>query len=344
MNELNTSENQLKEISNVLIADKTYDNISNMNTISNKLEMIDDEYFNDVFIGLSNIFKSVKHYNTPKEFINNIKQHKNDFVFTVYGGYGSRNRMALIPSICESYGIRYAGADTYARILCQDKHLSKEFCKRFDILTPSSILIHNKCDLKYAKKLKFPVVTKPNFEGSSIGVTRESLNYDYSSMVDTVTDMLDKYKQPILIEEFVPGKEVCICMLGTTNEVSNIEAVEVYFDDDEKYFDTNLFTAEEKCVKRNNRKLRLITNEINPEVLENTKRLFKALGKIDLLRIDGKLYNDKFSLLELTPDAHLGKGTQFASAFRYIGIEYCELLAKIINNSLSYYQNQYAND
>ena len=51
------------------------------------------------------------HYNTLKEFIDNVRQHKHDLVFTIYGGRRSGKRMALVPAICESYGIKFVGAD-----------------------------------------------------------------------------------------------------------------------------------------------------------------------------------------------------------------------------------------
>ena len=88
---------------------------------------------------------------------------------TIYGGEISRNRLALVPAICESMNVKFLGADVYNRIICQDKNLCKTFAKRFNILSPNSILIYDENDISLIKSLKLPLVVKPNYEGSSIG-------------------------------------------------------------------------------------------------------------------------------------------------------------------------------
>jgi len=95
----------------VLIADRIFLSYDNVEAEADTLWNDTHEYFFQTFKGLSALSKSVTHYNTLKEFIDNVRQHKHDLVFTIYGGRRSGKRMALVPAICESYGIKFVGAD-----------------------------------------------------------------------------------------------------------------------------------------------------------------------------------------------------------------------------------------
>ena len=124
----------------VLIADR-YEREMEGNAQDRLLDAPEPEYVEDILSGLKCIAQSVRIYTELSDFSENIKEHGNDLVFTIYGGCCSRNRMALVPAICEANNIRYVGADTYARIICQDKALSKILCRRHRLLTPNSVLI-----------------------------------------------------------------------------------------------------------------------------------------------------------------------------------------------------------
>src|ERR1700693_1413354 len=104
----------------VLIADRIK-SFEDVDLASNDLELIEDSYFDDLFESLSNLFRKVHVYESPMKFLSSIANHKQDFVFSIWSGKNSRNRRALVPSICEAYNIPYLGADTYTNILCQDK-------------------------------------------------------------------------------------------------------------------------------------------------------------------------------------------------------------------------------
>lgn len=157
----------------VLIADRIQ-NKAALDMQSDKLEQIGDDYFFQIYNSLQRISPKVTHYNDLPTFIDNIYKHRNDIVFTIYGGNSSRNRMALVPGICESYNIKYVGADVYNRIICQDKNISKELAKKAGILVPDSVTINSLDNLNTFNLhlLKYPVVIKPLMEGSSIGITK----------------------------------------------------------------------------------------------------------------------------------------------------------------------------
>ena len=88
---------------------------------------------------------------------------------------------------------------------------------------------------------------------------------------------------------------------------------------------------------------RCITHEVESQELEKIRKAFFSIGKMDFMRIDGKVHNGKFILIELTPDSHLGSQFSFTYAFNKNGKNYKQMIYEIINNALYYYQNPYSN-
>ncbi|MDR2084875.1 MAG: ATP-grasp domain-containing protein [Bacteroidales bacterium] len=321
----------------VLIADRV-DNFKGVGLSSDNLELIEDRYFEDIYDGLSSICHNIIYYNSPASFLENITQHKNDIVFSIWSGRKSRNRRALIPSICEAYGICYVGADTYANIICQDKILSKKFSLKNGINTPNYFFYEgSNLDELLINNLKLPIVIKPNFEGGSIGISKDCLVNSYKETLSKVSELFSIFKQPILIEEFAKGKEVSIVIMGNQEKILFCEVVELFIEDNAYDLENNIFSFE---VKKENSNMvlshRLITHEFSNDILNNAMSLFKNLGKVEELRIDGRYDGKDFYLIELSPDIHFGKGATFADAFNLNGIKYTEMLRMILLNTENY--------
>lgn len=212
----------------VLIADRV-NNHDDATITSKTLEMVEDEYFNDIYNTLSSLTtKKIYHYMNPKIFLENIHKHKNDIVLSIWSGVSSRNRKALIPSICEAYNIKYVGADTYTQIICQDKEMSKQICKKYGIKTANYQLIKDKDNLNLLNFLKYPIVIKPNFEGGSIGISQKNLVYNFNDAEKMTLFLLETFNQPILAEEFIDGEEISILIIGKKQKIDMIEATVLY--------------------------------------------------------------------------------------------------------------------
>jgi D-alanine-D-alanine ligase len=334
---------KLRGISLVLIADRNFKNNEDVDIEGDELEMISDEYFNDIFSALQRICKKVFHYSSPKELIENISKHKNDLVFTIYGGSKSRNRMALIPAICEAYNLKFVGADTYARIVCQDKFLSKEFARRYSIASPQGILIDNKTITNSIEDLNFPLVIKPNFEGSSIGISNSSKVHSYEEAINLVGKLQDQFQQPILVEEFIEGKEISVCIIGNSNEIKLFEVMEVFFEENPDFLLNKLYTAREKHNSSMTTCHRSMTAFFTESQLQNIRSLYNAMGKMDYMRIDGRFNENGFIMIELTPDGYLGQISSFKDAALIHKKTYDDLLSMIIHSALENYHTPYSN-
>ena len=324
----------------VLIADRV-ENHSDSNIFSKDLEKLEDVYFNPLYDALVKLYDKVFEYQSPSDFINNIQKHKKDLVFTLWSGESSRNRRALIPSICEAYDINYIGADSYVNIICQDKALSKQMCKKVNMLTPNFRLVENISELNIIDDLSLPLVIKPNFEGGSIGISQKNLVYTYDDAKQLIKELLNIFHQSIIVEEFIEGTEVSFVCQGNKNEVKFIEAMKIELDNDS--LEKTIYSYEIKKQKNMKTSQSLITTQITKNIINQVKELFILLGKVDILRVDGRLVNNQFYCIEITPDISLSKNGTFAKAFEFKDISYEQMLETIVNDVHQFDLNQNAN-
>jgi len=146
-----------------------------------------------------------------------------------------------------------------------------------------------------------------------------------------------------LIEEFVSGKEVSICLVGWKNKVVAWEAAERFMDGDDDYFINKLYTYVEKKSSELPLFLRSVKSQITKEVYTSCVNLFSLLDKVEFMRIDGRLNNTEFTVIELTPETHLGDDAEFCGAFIAGGnFTYNSIVKLLIENCLERYQSQNA--
>jgi D-alanine-D-alanine ligase len=137
-----------------------------------------------------------------------------DLVFNIAEGVAGRNREAAVPALCELMGIPYTGSDAATLSIALDKALSKKVLRQHGILTPEFQLMETGRE-RLSPKLVFPLIVKPNQEGSSKGVSAHaSVVDDEESLREVVKDLLDKYRQPALVEHYVAGREFTVGLLG----------------------------------------------------------------------------------------------------------------------------------
>lgn len=315
----------------VLICDRvsTRDGI---NILSDNLEFTSDTYFRALSNALENTCSHVYYYYSLNCFINNIQAHQNDIVISaIWSGTKSRNRKALIASICEAYGITYLGADAYVQSICQDKQLCKSLFDNSSICIPKGVLFEKNSNIHNYEALtllKYPLIIKPNLEGSSIGISDDSIADNREQAIANINNIINDFS-PVLAEEYIPGQEISICCVGNKN-VELIEAVELQING-ENYFKHKIWGYESKKGGKSKVTRKVVTPQIPQEILEEAKKIFIQLGKVDYMRIDGRLYNNNFYLIELTPDCSLHPECFMYEAFKYNGYSYNEMICALLN-------------
>jgi D-alanine-D-alanine ligase len=148
-----------------------------------------------------------------RDLVRRLEAQHIDLVVNLAEGSGRRSREAIVPALCEFLNLPYTGSDPLTCALTLDKALARRVVgpdipvARGDVLVPGA----STDDLP---ALSYPVVVKPNDEGSSKGIDAGSLCRSPRAAWARCAWLFDRYDCPVLVEEFLPGPEVSIAVLG----------------------------------------------------------------------------------------------------------------------------------
>ena len=138
-----------------------------------------------------------------------------DLVFNIAEGLSGRNREAQVPALCELVGIPYTGSDSATLALALDKALAKRILRQHGILTPEfQVFATGREKVSPNLVTKFPLIVKPNAEGSSKGIVSTCVVDDETALRNVVREVIERYRQPALVEEYISGREFTVGLLG----------------------------------------------------------------------------------------------------------------------------------
>lgn len=293
----------------VIVSENERKSTNSINLDDKNLEKHDSTYTDFLVRFFAEICEKVELIDKLEDLPSFIEKNRDFIVFSIWSGSNSRSRMALVPAICESLEISYIGADCYAKTICQDKFISRNFAKRVGFNIPKAILIERDENIKEIGWLDFPIVLKPNMEGTSIGIRKI---YKVDDFLYHARLMLEKYDNSIIAEEFVPGREVAIIVYGGISDPKILGAVEVVHRTIENYYLDKIFDVKGKNSK--NIKRVSISEEVSNQVYLLAKKAFCSLGKMDFLRIDGRLQpNGEFYFIEFSPIPNFSNSSSIAA-------------------------------
>jgi D-alanine-D-alanine ligase len=257
-----------------------------------------------------------------RNLLNKIKLYKPDIIFNaLHGQFGEDG---YIQTILETQKIPYTHSGVVASSIAMDKEISKKIFIKNNILTPKYI----KYDYKKSKinvvkaiekKLNFPVVIKPVNEGSSVHVHICNKNNIIKKL-----NKLSIYNQ-ILIEEFIPGREIQVAIMGNKElGVIELKPKREFYDYEAKY-NSNAKTEHIIPVELNKKDLKKITNI--------TLKAHKAIGCRGITRSDFKFHNGKFYLLEINTQPGMTKLSLVPEIASYAGISFIKLIEWILKDA-----------
>ena len=251
-----------------------------------------------------------------------IKLFKPNVIFNaLHGQFGEDG---YIQTILETQKIPYTHSGVIASSIAMDKEISKKIFIKNKILTPKYIKFNykknnNKIIQIINKKLKFPVVIKPISEGSSVGV--------FICNKNNITKNLKKLRlyNEILIEEFIPGREIQVAIMGK----KKLGAIELkpkrkFYDYEAKY---NSKAKTKHIIPTNLDKKDL------KKILDISSKAHKIIGCKGVTRSDFKFYKGKFFLLEINTQPGMTKLSLVPEIALYAGISFIKLIEWIIKDA-----------
>ena len=259
----------------------------------------------------------IKALDAKDNFVDKLKKLKPKAVFNaLHGKYGEDG---FVQIILESLKIPYTHSGVFSSSLAMNKELSRLIFKKNKIKVPKYFLLEKnfKGDLLKKiknKKIKFPIVIKPINEGSSLGVyickNKTQFNKNYNK--------LKKKYEKILVENYIPGKEIQVAIMGE-KALGAIELVpkRQFYDYTAKY-SSNAKTKHIMPADLEQKKYK--------EVLFLGKKAHKLLGCRGITRSDFRFYNDKFYLLETNTQPGMTKLSLVPEIANYCGIKFEDLV------------------
>lgn len=277
----------------------------------------------------SKFINEIIFYDNFEYFKKNVTKHLNDFVLNFDFGYKSKTRNMNVPAFCENYRIKYFNPDPYVQVLCQDKFMTEKFAENFGIKVPKSLLVFtHSYNKELLENFDYPIILKPNYESESIGITQNSI-VENMEQAATVIQQLLKDFDGVLIEEYIDGKEVAITILENENEFF-CEEVELIFPElnEIKY---KAYTAEIK------QKIGITIKKscyLSEKDLLNLKQLYKNLSPNKLVRVDGRIRDSEFYLIEINANPGLYPKSVVPKTFNINGYTYDEMIQILFSHHL----------
>ncbi len=255
-------------------------------------------------------------------FLKKIKSFKPDIIFNaLHGQFGEDG---YIQTIIESQKIKYTHSGVLASTIAMDKEISKKIFLKNKILTPKYIkYYYNKKNKNIISlinnKLKFPVVIKPINEGSSVNVyicTKKNLIKNLNK--------LSIYNE-ILIEQFIPGREIQVAIMG------NIKLGAIELKPKRKFYDYKA----KYSVKAKTKHIIPVDLERKKmeEVLNTSLKVHKLIGCKGVTRSDFKFYKNKFYLLEINTQPGMTKLSLVPEIANFRGINFANLIEWILKDA-----------
>ena len=264
-----------------------------------------------------------------KKLLEHLKQEDVfDLIITAAEGIQSRNRESWIASICELYSLPCAGSDAYTLIVTLDKILTKIIANYLNVPTPNFIEIACLDEIE-TLSFEYPAILKPNYEGSSMGV---KLINNKEELLEHAKLLFEKYSDKLILEEFIPGKEITVSIAEKNGNPYVFGMVESLQNNNEIM---PVYSSEIKRIYGCKKILPRISTETASVLKKYSLKMYSYLKCNDYCRVDFRLdKNDNPYLLEVTPLPALSETASFMMAAKLNSIEPVDLFNDIVDNAL----------
>jgi D-alanine-D-alanine ligase len=222
-----------------------------------------------------------------------------DLVFNIAEGLAGRGREAQVPALCELFGQPYTFSDPVTCGVTLDKAWAKRIVRDAGLPTPEFAVVHSAADADRIA-VEPPLFIKPLAEGSSKGVSRHSIIERRRGVAARCKAMLVDFPGGLLVERFLPGREVTVGVIGNGSASRAIAVMEVLWT---KRSEARAYTALNKNEYLERVEYRLVEDgEFATEAARIAQAVAGALECRDVARVDLRAdASGRLSFLEVNP-------------------------------------------
>jgi D-alanine-D-alanine ligase len=272
--------------------------------------------------------------------IGSLMSEKPDIVFNLAESFGGRSALeSNVAALLNLLGLRYTGSSPAGLILAGDKTLTKKVLTFHGILTARFATVFRGA-VDWAGEINFPLILKPPQEDASLGITQKSIVNDVQELLQTISSLQSEYQGPVLAEEFIEGREFYVGVLGNS-DAQALPVMELDFSGypegmpkiaswEAKWGDE----GDEKGAEFEGTKS-VFPTDLSDELIERMQKVavdaFNALRLRDYARVDLRVNaKEEIYVIEVNPNCYLEKSAEFATAAVKSGMEYPQLIERIV--------------
>jgi D-alanine-D-alanine ligase len=257
--------------------------------------------------------------------------------------YGDNRFESLMPLLLELEGIPYTGSESFALALALRKEKVKEVLLGRGVAVPRGQLVSTEFECA-ALDLRFPVIVKPAREDASVGITSASVVSDQMALEQRVRHILEHYRQPALVEEFIEGREIYVSLLGQVgHEPQVFPFFEIDFSDmppdRPKIVSFEGKWVEDSVEYKGTRPVRCtgLSDQLRDKIARTARAAFATVGLRDYGRIDIRLSADGTPyVIDVNPNCDLSDlAGGFSRAAKAAGLSYKEVILRLTTLALS---------
>jgi D-alanine-D-alanine ligase len=256
-----------------------------------------------------------------------------DLVFNIAEGLYGDGRESVVPAILDQYKIPYVFSGPVIMGISLNKHLTRLIVSAAGVPVSPGMIISEIADVGKCK-LRYPLFIKPVSEGTGKGITEKSLVRSEEELLEMAGYLLNRFNQPALVEEYLPGREFTVGVIGSGDKAIAIGGMEIECKDNLPYSVEFKENYQLFC------KYLPMAEEFTDECKSVALNVWKALGGVDAGRVDVKADKDgRMCFMEVNPLAGLHPvHSDLPILSRMSGIEYQDLIEMIVKSAMERHQ------
>ncbi len=278
---------------------------------------------------------------SPNHVVERLLAGEPDLVFNLAEGTIGSAREAFYPGLYEQLDLPFTGGNASLLHLNLDKHLAKTVLASRGVEVPRGVLVTPR-DRELPADLDYPVIIKPNSEGSSKGIRQDSVAETAARARKAIDRLLENYPSGLVVEPFISGRELSVPFIESYPG-RLLSVVEHTFDLDVLGAKYNIYDYEMKQGGEAAEAVNVICPaELAPAeekaVLSLARRVFQVMSCPDMGRVDIRLRRDgRPFFIELNPLPSLHPDASLMRAAAARGLTFKDVLRLIIRSAARRY-------